>query len=157
MCKIVPRYALHHRVASSPPALFLPLAFFRVPFISALPSIFRVFYRACFFWLLSTCRFARIFFCPFPLDPLRVFLPDHRYTFFTTYTFFLSVCISCTFFLRFFISRSFYFLLLFFASRLIFSSSDLLSLANIHFYSSFYFIYGFAIFFGSFLPFVSLR
>jgi len=29
MCKIVPRYALHHRVASSPSALFLPLAFFR--------------------------------------------------------------------------------------------------------------------------------
>lgn len=29
MCKIVPRYALHHRVASSRVALFPPLAFFR--------------------------------------------------------------------------------------------------------------------------------
>lgn len=29
MCKIVARYALHHRVASSPSALFLPLTFFR--------------------------------------------------------------------------------------------------------------------------------
>lgn len=156
MCKIVPRYALHHRVASSPPALFLPLAFFRVPFISALPSIFRVSYRACFFWLLSTCRFTRIFLCPFPLDPLRVFLLDHRYTFFY-YVYLFSFCLHFLhLFPAFLIFHDLFIFCSYFSLALLFLRIFYL-LRIFTFTSPSYFIYGFAIFFGSFLPFVSLR
>lgn len=81
MCKIVPPdTALHHRVASSPPALFLPLAFFRGPFYlwSLLLPVFRAFFQAPV--SSSYCqylpRFARTFLIL--LFPLIFFLPFFR-------------------------------------------------------------------------------
>lgn len=100
MCKIVPRYALHHRVASSPPALFLPLAFFR-PLLSPLysPSFALLLERVspgyCQYLPLCTHFSFFLFFLPFPLDPPRVFLPDHLIPF---YALFLAY-FSCSFFL----------------------------------------------------------
>lgn len=97
MCKIVPRYALHHRVASSPPALFLPLAFFR-SLLSPLysPSFALLHERVspgyCQYLPLCT-HFSLFFFLfSFPLDPPRVFLPDHLIPFLCAF--------SCFFFLR---------------------------------------------------------
>lgn len=133
MCKIVPRYALHHRVASSPSALFLPLAFFRFPFISALLSIFRAFSRACFFWLLSILATLHAFFSFLtPLDLLHVFLLNHLIPFFL-HTFFLPAYISC--------SLSLYFSIFLFSALISLSShfsSGSFYLLPIHFPFSFY-------------------
>lgn len=128
MCKIVPRYALHHRVASSPSALFLPLTFFRFPFIPALLSIFRAFSRACFFWILSIlCRLARIFLLSYP--PWSSSCPSSwsPYTFFFLYVF----SSPLTFPARFsYISRSFFFIFCSYFSLVPFFLRIFLSLAN---------------------------
>lgn len=109
MCKIVPRYALHHRVASSPPALFLPLAFFRY-LLSPLYS--PSFCRACFFWLLSIlAALLAFFFFLFPLISFVSFFLITLYLFF--YVFLPAYIFLTSFSCVPYISRSFYFPLLF--------------------------------------------
>lgn len=123
MCKIVPRYALHHRVASSPPALFLPLTFFRSLLSPLRASIFRASSIECFFWLLSILA-ALLAFFPLlfssPLDLSRVFPPVHLVPFLLR-LFFLAFLI----FLHLFSLRS-YFSLIFLriSGQLIFTSSS---------------------------------
>lgn len=154
MCKIVPRYALHHRVASSPPALFfLSLSFGSLLSPLCPPSFAFPIERVSS----GYCQLAALlafFSVLFPSILFASFFLITVIPFFTTYTFFLSVCISCTFFLRFLYFTIFLFSALIFRSPYFFFGSfisceySLLLLLL---------IYGFAIFFGSFLSFVSLR
>lgn len=64
MCKIVPRYALHHRVASSPLYFFLSLSF--GPFYLRFTLHLSHFCSSVFLLaIVNTCRFARIFLSSF--------------------------------------------------------------------------------------------
>lgn len=140
MCKIVLRYALHHRVASLPPALFLSLAFFRFPFISALPSFALSLLSVLLLTIVNTCR---IF-----LSPLICLVSF----FLITCTFFLgffSVYHFCSFFLHFLyfsifvLSACSYFSLISFLLRIFLSLACLLLLPLLILFMSFLFFFGF--------------
>lgn len=118
MCKIVLRYALYHRVASSPPALFLPLAFSRPllsPLYSPSSALSLEHVSSGYCQYLPLCSNFSHF--SFPLDLPRVFLLDHLLS-----TFLLLVYLPRSSFLRFSYFSIFLFFALIFLSRVIFPS-----------------------------------
>lgn len=132
MCKIVLRYALYHRVASSPPALFLPLAFFRPllsPLYSPSSALSLEHVSSGYCQYLPLCSNFSHF--SFPLDLPRVFLLDHLIPSFYVSSSCLSSSLLILTFLIFL--RSFYFSLLYF-SLVSFFLRISLSSAPTHFY-----------------------
>lgn len=132
MCKIVLRYALYHRVASSPPALFLPLAFFRPllsPLYSPSSALSLEHVSSGYCQYLPLCSNFSHF--SFPLDLPRAFLLDHLIPSFYV----SSPCLSSSLLILTFLIflRSFYFSLLYF-SLVSFFLRISLSSAPTHFY-----------------------